>query len=129
MYLHQYKYVFTYTTIENPIKTPTANTIPASVSISMHQLIYGDAFSANMEKPNKPYCDCGAGYRGDKCEFDLCNELINPCVNGNCTHSPDYPYRMECICDPDWTGLAYRFKNSIYDTILVSLRKNSTKLS
>ena len=66
-----------------------------------------------MEKPNSPYCDCGAGYRGDKCEFDLCNELINPCVHGNCTHSPDYPYRMECICDPDWTGMAsdkkYRF--------------------
>ena len=109
MYLHQYKYVFTYTTIENPIKTPTANTIPASVSISMHQLIYGDAFSANMEKPNKPYCDCGAGFSGDKCEIDLCNEFINPCVNGNCTHSPDYPYRMECICDSDWTGLAYRY--------------------
>ena len=82
-----------------------------------------------MEKPNSPYCDCGAGYRGEKCEFDLCDEILNPCVHGNCTHSPDYPYRMECICDPDWTGLAYRYKNSLHDTTLVSLRNHSTKLS
>ena len=58
-----------------------------------------------MEKPNSPYCDCGAGYRGEKCEFDLCDEISNPCVHGNCTHSSDYPYQMECICDPNWTGL------------------------
>ena len=76
------------------------------MSISMSKSAFRDTFSANMEKPNSPYCDCGAGYRGDKCEFDLCNELLNPCVHGNCTHSPDYPYRMECICDPDWTGMA-----------------------
>lgn len=49
----------------------------------------------------KAFCVCGEGWGGERCEQDIDECSVRPCIDGNCTNSPG---TFECVCPPGKTG-------------------------
>lgn len=49
------------------------------------------------------FCDCRAGFEGDRCETDVNECASQPCRNGGVCH--DYVNSFVCKCPPGFNGI------------------------